>query len=114
MSTNHTINYALNQWEGTDKVLRTEFNADNAKIDAALKANADAIAAEAAAREAAGDAMATLWRQKETAPSIPPAIPGTASAVLTTPTASPFPQDPNWRCSTIKISSRSCFRRRET
>ena len=53
MSTNHTTNYALNQWEGTDKVLRTEFNADNAKIDAALKANADAIAAEAAAREAA-------------------------------------------------------------
>ena len=52
MSTNHTTNYDLNQWEGTDKVLRTEFNADNAKIDAALKANADAIAAEAAAREA--------------------------------------------------------------
>ena len=36
MSTNHTTNYDLNQWEGTDKVLRTEFNADNAKIDAAL------------------------------------------------------------------------------
>ena len=52
MSTNHTTNYDLNQWEGTDKVLRTEFNADNAKIDAALKANADAIAAETAAREA--------------------------------------------------------------
>ena len=52
MSTNHTTNYDLNQWEGTDKVLRAEFNADNAKIDAALKANADAIAAEAAAREA--------------------------------------------------------------
>ena len=47
MSTNHTTNYDLNQWEGTDKVLRTEFNADNAKIDAALKANADAIAAKA-------------------------------------------------------------------
>ena len=58
MSTNHTTNYDLNQWEGTDKVLRTEFNADNAKIDAALKANADAIAAEAAAREAAVSAEA--------------------------------------------------------
>ena len=45
MSTNHTTNYDLNQWEGTDRVLRTEFNADNAKIDAALKANADAVAA---------------------------------------------------------------------
>ena len=43
MSTNHTTNYNLNQWEATDKVLRTEFNEDNAKINAALKANADAI-----------------------------------------------------------------------
>ena len=43
MSTNHTTNYNLNQWEATDKVLRAEFNEDNAKIDAALKSNADAI-----------------------------------------------------------------------
>ena len=43
MASNHTTNYNLNQWEATDKVLRTEFNADNAKIDAALKANADAV-----------------------------------------------------------------------
>ena len=57
MSTNHTTNYDLNQWEGTDKVLRTEFNQDNAKIDAALKANADAIAAEAAARASADTAL---------------------------------------------------------
>ena len=58
MASSYTTNYQLNQWEGTDKVLRTEFNADNAKIDAALKANADAIAAEAAAREAAVSAEA--------------------------------------------------------
>ena len=38
MSTNHTPNYNLCQWEAEDKVLRTEFNADNAKIDAAIKA----------------------------------------------------------------------------
>ena len=37
MSTNHTTNYNLNQWLATDQVLRTEFNADNSKIDAALK-----------------------------------------------------------------------------
>ena len=43
MSTNHTTNYDLNQWEATDKVLRAEFNEDNAKIDAALKSNADAV-----------------------------------------------------------------------
>ena len=48
MSTNHTTNYNLNQWEAADKVLRADFNADNAKIDAALKANADGIAANAA------------------------------------------------------------------
>ena len=36
MATNHTTNYQLNQWEATDKVLRTDFNADNERIDAAL------------------------------------------------------------------------------
>ena len=36
MSTNHTPNYSLCQWEGADKVIRADFNADNAKIDAAL------------------------------------------------------------------------------
>ena len=36
MSTNHTTNYGLCQWLATDQVQRTDFNADNAKIDAAL------------------------------------------------------------------------------
>ena len=36
MSTNHTPNLNLFQWEGNDKVLRADFNADNQKIDAAL------------------------------------------------------------------------------
>ena len=36
MSTNHTTNYALCQWLATDQVKRTDFNEDNAKIDAAL------------------------------------------------------------------------------
>lgn len=38
MATNQTTNYDLNQWLSTDQVLRTDFNADNAKIDAALAA----------------------------------------------------------------------------
>ena len=38
MSTNHTPNFNLCQWEADDKVLRADFNADNQKIDAALKA----------------------------------------------------------------------------
>lgn len=44
MSANHTANFGLSQWEATDRVLRTDFNADNEKIDAALKAHGDAIA----------------------------------------------------------------------
>ena len=28
-----TENYALNQWDPEDRILRTNFNADNAKID---------------------------------------------------------------------------------
>ena len=37
MATNQTTNYQLNQWEPTDQVLRTDFNADNTKLEAALK-----------------------------------------------------------------------------
>ena len=36
MSTNKTQHYHLNQWEAEDKVLRAEFNQDNAKLDSAL------------------------------------------------------------------------------
>ena len=43
MATNYTTNYQLNQWEPTDQVLRTDFNVDNAKIDAALKGLRDII-----------------------------------------------------------------------
>ncbi|MCI9156244.1 MAG: hypothetical protein HFF44_04780 [Lawsonibacter sp.] len=48
MPTNQTPNYQLSQWEKSDKVLMDDFNADNAKIDAALKAETDARAALAA------------------------------------------------------------------
>lgn len=36
MASNHTQNYGLCQWEATDQVLRTDFNEDNAKIEAAI------------------------------------------------------------------------------
>jgi len=42
MSTNRTPIYNLCQWEPEDPVLRTDFNADNAKIDAALAGKASA------------------------------------------------------------------------
>ena len=37
-STNKTENYELNQWVKTDPVLMDDFNADNEKIDRAIKA----------------------------------------------------------------------------
>ena len=37
MASGQTSNYKLNQWAAEDKVIRTEFNEDNAKIDVALQ-----------------------------------------------------------------------------
>ena len=54
MSTNHTTNYDLCQWEATDQVLRTDFNQDNAKIDAALAAKAELSNHEALAQTVSG------------------------------------------------------------
>ena len=53
MSSNHTANYSLSQWERTDKVLMEDFNADNAKIDAALRAEADVRSAQVSVLNAA-------------------------------------------------------------
>ena len=36
-----TLNYGLNQWEGTDKPEGEDFNEDNRKIDTALRNKAD-------------------------------------------------------------------------
>lgn len=60
MPTNHTPNYDLSQWEPSDKVLRTDFNADNAKIDAALAGKASAAAVDSLARTVAGHASALV------------------------------------------------------
>lgn len=54
---NKTANFQLTQWEKTDRIMMEDFNRDNAAIDAALKSNADAMAAETAAREAADTAL---------------------------------------------------------
>ena len=48
MNLNQTTNYQLSQWESTDRILMSDFNSDNAKLDAALKAHSDAIAGKAA------------------------------------------------------------------
>ena len=48
----YTTNYQLHQWEASDNFLRTDFNADFAKIDAAVKAVADAAAGLEASKAA--------------------------------------------------------------
>ena len=47
MATNQTENYDRNQWLSTDQVLRTDFNADNAKLDAVLAGLADEVSSKA-------------------------------------------------------------------
>ena len=47
MAINQTTNYQLNQWEPADQVLRTDFNADNAKLDTALKSLSDQVVQKA-------------------------------------------------------------------
>lgn len=50
---NRTTNYNLCQWEADDKVQRTDFNEDNAKIDEALSAKAETSALAALAAQVA-------------------------------------------------------------
>ena len=58
MSTNHTPNYSLSQWERSDKVQMDDFNADNARIDAALAAKADKSALNSLSSTVSGHAAA--------------------------------------------------------
>ena len=46
MASGYTSNYGLCQWQRSDKFLREEFNQDNEKLDAALKAAEDRATAE--------------------------------------------------------------------
>lgn len=39
-----TSNYQLSQWDAEDRIQREDFNSDNAKVDAALKAQAETVA----------------------------------------------------------------------
>ena len=47
MASGYTANYGLCQWQPEDKFLREEFNQNNEKIDAALKAAEEAAVARA-------------------------------------------------------------------
>ena len=52
---NKTANFQLTQWEKTDRIMMEDFNRDNAAIDAALKSNADGVAALQTALAGAGN-----------------------------------------------------------
>ena len=59
-----TENYGLNQWELADRIRMEGFNGDNEKVDAALKGQAEALAAETAAREELAAAVAACGNCK--------------------------------------------------
>jgi len=44
MASNKTANFNLNQWLSTDAILRSDFNSDNQKIDAALSSTPQIMA----------------------------------------------------------------------
>ena len=64
MASNHTEHFSLNQWLPVDQVKRTDFNEDNAKIDAALNDLSGGLAEKAG--QAALDALAAEVAKKAT------------------------------------------------
>ncbi len=54
---NKTTHYQLCQWDAEDRILRLDFNADNAALDTALKQLADALNAESSARSATDQSL---------------------------------------------------------
>ena len=57
---NKTENYQLNQWEPSDNFLRTDFNEDNARIDAALTELSGKVTIELFQYKGNGDAARTI------------------------------------------------------
>ena len=55
MANGYTAKYGLCQWQPGDKFLREEFNQDNAKLDAALKASEEKAAAAAQSAQQTAD-----------------------------------------------------------
>lgn len=60
MASNYTENYGLCQWENTNQVLRSEFNADNAKVDEVLHSQAENIMALVGGLEEKGNCQMEL------------------------------------------------------
>ena len=64
MASNHTEHFSLNQWLPDDQVKRTDFNEDNAKLDAALNDLSGGLAEKA--NQTALDALAAEVAKKAT------------------------------------------------
>ena len=61
MPSNQTANYALSQWSRTDQVKMEDFNADNAKIDAALSGLAQTLTAHTAELARKGNCQVSTY-----------------------------------------------------
>ena len=68
MASNYTTNYNLCQWEPTDQVSHTDFNADNAKLDAALKSLSTQVIQKA--NQSAVNTLITAVNQKADASTV--------------------------------------------
>lgn len=77
MASSYTSNYNLCQWEPEDKVLRTDFNADNAKIDAAIAAVDSRITGVAGSKASA----ASLAELKSTVEDLSATVSGQGGAL---------------------------------
>lgn len=65
MARNQTEYCQLSQWDASDQVLRTEFNGDNAKIDAALAAMSEEVSGKAEVSALAAKADVTALEEVE-------------------------------------------------
>lgn len=83
MASNYTENYGLCQWEATDQVLRTEFNEDNAKVDAALGTLSEIVAKHTAAMAGFGNCKIESFSYT-----------GTGTYGVNSPTRITFPKQP--------------------
>ena len=61
-----TTNYKLSQWEKSDRIQMEDFNGDNAKLEAALKAQAGTLAAHGASLDGMKTHAATLSAHEST------------------------------------------------
>lgn len=126
---NYTQNCRLNQWEAADKVQRTDFNADNAKIDAALAAQAQTLTAQGVELARKGNCQVSMYTYTGTgtygadAPTVitfpegtfllciisgtvlRPLLPGITSMIWSVPSGGHTTSSITWTATSMSISS---------